>query len=250
MPPTDCSCLQEHPTSPVYLTGHSLGGGQALVAGGDLPAAYPGSSFTIYAMAPYRQSDEAWNTAVLAQPNLLNVWRINHRYDEVPARHDAWGDGTDEAWTYAGLGREVRELNAVFFEFFYWQCRKSKEFPLKNDGFVLKNCRLLLQLRFGTPTTTMIPSWSVTRAVRIQPCSTPSTRRCGITKITTTTSATTWCARFDYTFSHYQPMGVWIYGRMDLWAYGPMGVWIYGHMGLWIYGRMDLWAYGPMGVWI
>ncbi len=99
--------IADHPSAPVYCTGHSLGGAQALVAGADLPAEYPGTNFTIYAFAPYRQSSKEWNVAVTAQPNLLAVWRINHRYDEIPGQHDAWGDGTDSEWTFESLGREV-----------------------------------------------------------------------------------------------------------------------------------------------
>ena len=73
-----------HPSAPVYLTGHSLGAGQALVAAADLPAAFPRATFSVFAFAPYRQSDEAWNAAVSAQPNLARIWRINHR---VRRRH-------------------------------------------------------------------------------------------------------------------------------------------------------------------
>lgn len=96
-----------HPSAPVYMTGHSLGGAQSLISAGDLPAAHPHTNFTVFAFAPYRQSSQEWNEAVSAQPNLQAVWRINHRYDEIPGRHDAWGDRSDSEWTFAGLGREV-----------------------------------------------------------------------------------------------------------------------------------------------
>jgi hypothetical protein len=48
--------IADHPSAPVYCTGHSLGGAQALVASADLPAEFPGTNFTIFAFAPYRQS--------------------------------------------------------------------------------------------------------------------------------------------------------------------------------------------------
>ena len=99
--------IADHPLAPVYLTGHSLGAAQALIAGADLPTEHPSTNFTIFAFAPYRQSSKEWNAAVSAQPNLLAIWRINHRYDAVPGLHDAWGDGTDAAWSFEALGREV-----------------------------------------------------------------------------------------------------------------------------------------------
>ena len=99
--PLVAQAVAAHPSAPVYLTGHSLGAGQSLIAAADLPAAFPRATFDVFAFAPYRQSDEAWNAAVSAQPNLARIWRINHRYDEVPAAY-----GRD-AWSFESLGREV-----------------------------------------------------------------------------------------------------------------------------------------------
>ena len=39
-------------------------------------------------------------------------------------------------------------INAVFFNCFYWKCRKHGEFPLKNDDFVLKRGRLFCNSRY------------------------------------------------------------------------------------------------------
>ena len=50
-------------------------------------------------------------------------------------------DERGDVTRYCELQHKCQFLGGIY----YWKCRKNGEFPLKNDDFVLKNGRLLLQ---------------------------------------------------------------------------------------------------------
>jgi len=74
--------LSLHPTASIDLTGHSLGGAVAVLAGADLAGNHKLPVEEIYTFGGPRIGNEAW--AKLLKDNGITVWRLVHWDDPVP----------------------------------------------------------------------------------------------------------------------------------------------------------------------